>query len=327
MARCFSCGKEIPGGGRYWFTCPDCQQVEEIKTLREEIPKNIDDLAQVQRRGFEALSDELAEVASIIRWGFEEASWQIQQQTDLLRSIDRTLKTPSETQANEWRKMAEELRSRGVLDKSERKFLKALESNPLDYRIYIGLAETYLKMEKFDKAKSFLEKSLPHAPPQSLQPKRRYQGGKYMTKEEVEAFLRLPDETREKPKLDYKSYSYRLIGRIYFCKENYQQAVSALDSAIELSPTYHPAIYDHAQYCALIGNKEDCLTSLKNAIKMDSFYFYLAQKERNFESIREEVRRLLKEMEKKAYKDAHEEISQAKEALKRAREAWRPVYA
>lgn len=166
MARCWSCGAEIPGGlhPRYWFTCPNCAQVEEIQTLRREASNNLAELARIQEHGLETLSDRLSEVATVIEWGFEEIRWELQQQTDVLRSIDHTLKTPSETQANEWRSMAEELRRRGVLDKSEELFLKVLNMNPLDYRIYVGLALTYLQMNQFDKARSWLEESLPHAP-------------------------------------------------------------------------------------------------------------------------------------------------------------------
>jgi tetratricopeptide (TPR) repeat protein len=245
MARCWSCGSEIAGAGRYYWTCPTCEGVQEIKSLRKEASDNLSRLVGIQQHGFEMLSERLSEVATVIVWGFETISWELHKQTDILRSIDHTLKTPSETQANEWRRMAEELRSRGVLDKSEELFLKALDLNPLDYRIYAGLAHTYLQMNQFDKARSRLKESLPHA-----------------------------------PKLHYKSYSFRLIGRTYFCEENYQQAASMLKTAVELSPNYEDAHYDYAQYCALVGKKKDCLDSLGKSILAKSLYFYLAQKEK-----------------------------------------------
>ncbi|MDI6745479.1 MAG: tetratricopeptide repeat protein [Thermodesulfovibrionales bacterium] len=189
MARCWTCGTSVSG---WSHTCSSCKGLSEIKGLQKEvesyhgdISERLDYLAEVQQEGFNALRDTLSaglsEIASAIEWGFGELSWQLQQQTDVLRSIDHTLKTPSETKANEWRLHAEELRRRGVLEESEEFFLKALNEYRLEYRIYVGLAETYLQMNRFDKAKVFLEKSLPHAP---------------------------------KKEIDYKSYSYRLIGHM-----------------------------------------------------------------------------------------------------------------
>lgn len=289
MAKCWICQAQS-GLGR--FTCPNCREVEEIKSLQKEASE----LRQVQERAFEMLSNSLQGVASVVEWGFQEMAWELAQQTDVLRSIDRTLKTPSETQANEWRQMAEELRRRGVLDESEKLFLNALESNPLDYRIYVGLAETYLRMERFDKAKIFLEKSLPHAP---------------------------------KEKIDYRSYSYRLIGHIYACNEDYSQAVSVLQSAIELSPSYQEAIYDHAQYCAQKRDKENCLLSLKNAIMGVSFYFYLTQKERNFEPLSFDVKNLLRQISTDALDKAKTAISKLEgelvDAQKGIREAQKAL--
>ena len=172
MAKCWTCGTHVNG---YSYTCSSCQSLTELKRFRQEInlqgidiSEGIDYMAQIQQEGFEALQDALSsglsEIASAIEWGFGEISWQLQQQTDVLRSIDHTLRTPSETKAKEWRLQAEELRRRGILEESEEFFLKALNEYRLDYRIYIGLAETYLQMNQFDKAKVLLEKSLSHAP-------------------------------------------------------------------------------------------------------------------------------------------------------------------
>ncbi|MDY6865975.1 MAG: tetratricopeptide repeat protein [Halobacteriota archaeon] len=79
------------------------------------------------------------------------------------------MKTPSETKANEWRQMREELRIRGVYDEAVKFFSKSIETNPLDYRTYVGLGGTYLRMKMFSEAKKYFEKSLPYAPDNFLQ--------------------------------------------------------------------------------------------------------------------------------------------------------------
>lgn len=296
MAKCWTCGTHVSGSH---YTCSSCQSLTELRRLQkniashaDDVSKHLDYIAQIQQEGFAALSDTLStglsEIASAIEWGFGEICWQLQQQTDVLRSIDYTLKTPSETKANEWRLHAEELKRRGALVESEEFFLKALNEYRLDYRIYVGLAETYLQMNKFDKARTFLEKSLPHAP-----------------KEEI----------------DYRSYSYRLIGHICACEEDYNQAISFLQSSIELSPTYEDGHYDYAQYCAQARNEEACLSSLEKAILAKPLYWYLAQKERNFDPVRNEIERLLSNISTEASRRAKDAIDKAEGALNKSREA------
>lgn len=279
MTKCWTCGSYVKGDH---YNCSSCENMPEIKKLRsvvkaslENISEEVGNAERVLQRGFadleqvikngidefkDALSSGFSEIASAVEWGFGEINWQLQRQTDILQSIDHTLRTPSETQANEWRNMAEELRRRGVLYESEEFYLKALEVNRLDYRIYVGLAETYLQSNKFDKAKTYLEKSLPHAP---------------------------------KREIDYKSYSYRLIGHIYACQEDYSRAMAVLKTSIELSPTYADGHYDYAQYCAQMRKTSACLSSLQKAILAKPICWYLAQKEQNFDPIRAEVKKLL----------------------------------
>ena len=270
MGRCWTCGTQMSG---YGYTCGVCRGIEAAQ-----------DLEQTMERGLKALQDSvasgLAELASVLEWGFGEVRWELQQQTQVLQSIDQTLRTPSQTRANESRLNAEELRRRGVLDKSEEFFLKALDDYPLDYRAYVGLGETYLRMSKFDEAMRYFEKSLPHAP--------------------VKEF-------------DYKSYSYRLIGHAQFCKEDSHGAVESLHSAISLSPDYPDALYDFAQYSCLLSDQDvDHIASdtfhkwggnwalrkydvirllcVQKAIRAKPIYFHLAERERNFDAHRDTIK-------------------------------------
>ncbi|MCI5144514.1 MAG: tetratricopeptide repeat protein, partial [Candidatus Electrothrix sp. AR3] len=296
MSKCWTCGTHVSG---YRYTCAFCQTLTELQNLQKtaasysrNTSNYFDYIAQIQQNGFVALnntlSTETSAIASAIEWGFGEISWQLQQQTDVLRSIDHTLKTPTETKANEWRLHAEELRHRGVLEESEEFFLKALDEYRLDYRIYVGLAETYLQMNKFDEARIFLKKSLPHAP----------------TKE-----------------IDYKSYSYRFIGHIYACEGDYEQAISVLQSSIELSPNYKEGHYDYAQYCAQTKKTEACIASLQEAIRSKPLYWYLARKEKNFDPIGTEIEHFLANINIAASHRAKDAIYTAEGALNKCREA------
>jgi len=266
--RCWSCGTEIPGGWRHIFTCPQCSTVEELKKIREKIESSqfvsisgCGEITGIFEAGFEEISMQLENIASILEWGLEELSWKIDQMTGVLQSIDKTLRTPSQTQSNEWRQIAEELRRRGVLDESEKFFLKSLNTNPLDYRTHIGLGKTELQLGRLNEARTCWEKSLLHAP---------------------------------KGEIDYKSYSHRLIGRTYFCENNPRQAAATLQKSIELSPNYYLGHYDFAQYSALIGNKKNCLSSLRIAVIKGPIPIELVERERSFEPLRKEIEDLLK---------------------------------
>ncbi|MDP3030250.1 MAG: hypothetical protein Q8O04_12340 [Deltaproteobacteria bacterium] len=285
MAKCWRCGRRVSGNK---YTCSSCESLSELENLREAVESHGLNISEGLNELRNTISEGFSELASAIEWGFGELSWQLQQQTDVLRSIDYTLKTPGETKAKEWRLHAEELRRRGVLAESEEFFLKALNAYRLDYRIYVGLAETYLQMERFDKAKVFLERSLPHAP---------------------------------KKEIDYKSYSYRLIGHIHACDEDYSNAMAILRTSIELSPTYEDGHYDYAQYCAQTRNTETCLSSLRKAILAKPLYWYLAQKEQNFDPLRSEVEKLLSNIRTEAFVRAKDAVFRSERTLKDVNEA------
>lgn len=342
MARCWTCGSSVSGNH---YRCSACEDsLREIESLHETVSEGFADLARIQEAGFNQLSDQLSEIGTILEWGFCELSWRLQQQTEALRSIDHTLKTPSETKANEWRLHAEELRRRGVLEESEEFFLKALNEYRLDYRIYVGLAETYLQINRFDKAKVFLEKSLPHAPKGTIWVSGVSERVRNLLQQgyKIEAIKEYRAETgvglAEAKEVidrigigqnmgvnvtdifDWRSYSYRLIGRIYACEENYLQAVVALHTAIGLSPTYEDGHYDYAQYSAQMRNRETSLSSLQKAILTKPLYWYLAQKERNFDPVRSEIEKFISRISMEASNRAKDAIIKAERVINQARE-------
>jgi len=281
--RCWSCGAPV-SGSRFVFTCPNCAQVEQLQELRREASRHAANLEEIQERGFEVLAGRLSEVSTVLEWGFDQLRWQLEQQTGTLLSIDQTLKTPGETQANEWRRMAEELRKRGDLPGALEFFLKAKQSNPLDYRTYVGAGYTYLTLGGVEKATEMLQSSLIHAPSDY-----------------------------------YRAYSRRLLGHVHACQEDYVQAEAELSLAVTLASDYVDARYDHAQYCALIGNHVGCLHSLETAVaKGGARYFRLAQSEQNFAPFRDQVTELLQRFYQKARAEAQLALTDAESELRKA---------
>ena len=242
MARCWTCGASV---ATFAYSCSGCATLRRLASLDKKVEsygEGITDQLDLMRRLHQAelheISEHLAQglsaVVSAIEWGFDRLLWKIEQQTEVLLRIDHTLKAPAETQANEWRRMADALRQRGVLEEAEEFYLKALDRNRLDYRIYIGLAGTYLERMNPDLARIYLEKSLPHAP------------------------------IEESVHFDWKSHSYRLIGHIHGCQEDYTSAEQALRLATQLSPAYSLGHYDLAQYRCLTGDLPKSISSLSS---------------------------------------------------------------
>jgi tetratricopeptide (TPR) repeat protein len=271
--KCWTCGSPL---NKFGYMCPACKNLKAVQRGNERLTALVswsakqESLDRENQRYFAELSQTLtaglSQVASAIAWGQRNMLWQLEQQSDTLRSIDNTLKTPRETGANELRQQAEEALRREALVDAETLYTQALELNRLDYRIYLGLAETYLQREKPDQAEDILQRSLPHAPAT----KRAY----------------------------YQSYSLRLIGHIYACKEAYPAAAEVLREAVDLSPTYAEALYDYSQYCALIGRTQDCLRFLERAISARPLYLSLARAENNFAPVMFSVNALLDKRKK-----------------------------
>jgi hypothetical protein len=102
-------------------------------------------IASAVSTGMSRISDEISNLAGIVQGGFDALTWILEQQTQVLVSIDATLKTPSQTQAAEWRQMAEQLRARACFDEAEQWFRKSIDLSPLDFRTYVGFAMNYIQ--------------------------------------------------------------------------------------------------------------------------------------------------------------------------------------
>jgi tetratricopeptide (TPR) repeat protein len=293
MPACWTCGSPVDS---LTYTCPSCKSLKGLADLKHQVQFQglatnlaLAQLARVQAKGFAALqatmSKGFAQLANIIEWGFGELSWQIQEQTDVLREIDHTLKTPTQTQANEYRVMADELARRGELADAESLYRKALGLNPLDFRSYIGLAETLLQTSRFIEAKEVLEKSLAHAPKGN----------------EEQTFI-----------TDWKSYSLRLIGHIHACAGEYPPARSALQRATELSPEYPDAQFDYAQYSAQVGDAASCVKALEKAVVRKPLYWNLALRQKAFKPAEKPVKDLLLKVRDAGRVEVGEEIQEVK---------------
>ncbi|UCE14281.1 MAG: tetratricopeptide repeat protein, partial [Candidatus Heimdallarchaeota archaeon] len=212
---------------------------------------------------FKDLSGESSFIASIWQWSGLEVEWEF---INLMATLYTAAhEDPEQKFIEKQRQTAENLRSLGELEDAEKIFLEIIETAPPDFKVYIGLGKIYLEMGRPEEAKAHWEIALSYAP-------------------------RTLDTTFE---INFGSYIYRLIGRIFFCQEKYKNAVLTLKKAIELEVGsvgyYH---YDYAQYCALVGDKENCLNTLEFLSNRSVAFIEFARKEINFAPYRKEIESL-----------------------------------
>ncbi len=253
MPSCWACGSPVIGDQH---ACVECQSLGALKEIEGELAEqhldeNVMEVAQLaaMARVHATMEKGFGRIASAIRWGTETLQWELRKQADALKGIDQTLKTPAETQANEWRIMADELLRRGVLDDAQEFYRKALSVNRLDYRVYVGLAQTLIRQNAFQEADRVLERSLPHAP----------------TANDRQAHV-----------ADWRSNSLRLQAHVRYCRDRYGEAIEKLQLAVQLSPRMHEAWYDLAQAAAADANPKVFSEALQVAIRENPSNWQLA---------------------------------------------------
>jgi len=187
--------------------------------------KSINNMTDELKHSSLEISDGLSELADVFSYNHAEQMWELQQQTNVLKDIrDNFIEIRfhwNDNRANEWLEKGAESLKRGMIKESFNCLKKALEYNPLDYRIYITMGHAYLKIDDLNNALLMFDYALKNAPT------------KY-----------------------YMSYSLLLMGRIYFCMGDCKKAIEKVKNAIDLSPTYSEAHYQYSIYIAAnISNK------------------------------------------------------------------------
>lgn len=252
MPFCWTCSSETASPT---FDCIECQKL----SVLTDVEHNLEQLSRgetlqmgvsaLQLHALDQLKSEvsqgLSKIVSAIHWSTDQIRWAIEEQSELLRSIDHTLQTPSQTQGNEWRMIADELAKRNVLEDAVAHYHKSLQANPLDVRAYIGLGRTLIKQSRLRDAFEILENGLPHVPASNA----GSQGA------------------------NCRSYVERLLGHIEFCCDNVDSAQQRLAKAVAASMRDADAQYEYAQYSAVLGDNETVRAALKQAIGLKPFFW------------------------------------------------------
>jgi len=214
--------------------------------------------------GISGVEHGIYELKAAFEWGISEVVWQFEQNREVLKNILEVLMAPLDTQAKELRKRAEYAYSNAWYEDSLKDFLESEEKNRYDFAIHISIGMIYLfHIIDKEKALEYFEKAIRYAKPKSH----------YYTS----------------LALLYKGLIMRDLGRI-------EEAEKCAVEAIELSPDFAEAHYQHAQYNAQLGCVQKSLISLEEAIRADKYYCLKAEKDNMFDPVKSEVYTLIERL-------------------------------
>jgi tetratricopeptide (TPR) repeat protein len=252
---------------------------DRIIVSQERVASGIDEVGVKVDR----VADGLEGLASAFDWGFTEMVWQLEQHRETLKQILDVLRAPLDTQAKELRYRAEDAYNNGWIEDALEDFLDSEKKNRYDFTIHQSLGNIYLFHKKTpEKALEYYEKAVKYATPKSPY---------------------------------HASLGFLHIGLIKYLQEDRQKAYEAAIEAIKLYPKLYEAHYDCARYCACLGNYDEAIDHLWEAIQGDRNYYLKASSEKDFDVMKEQLNSSIENKHNKAQRQASEEVYKAEELI------------
>ena len=231
-----------------------------IISSQERISEGIDNVAY----GLENVEEGIYGLKAAFEWGISEVVWQIEQNRHVLRGILQVLMAPLDTQAKELRKRAEDAYTNGWFEDALEDFLESEKKNKYDFLVHISIGMIYL-FQKIDKEKAleYFDKAIKYAKPKS--------------------------PYHASYALLYKSLIKRDYGLI-------EEAENCTDEAVKLCTDFAEALYQNAQYNALLNKPDKAIPLLRKVIEMDVNYCEKIHNEKNYDKILAHINKLFVEL-------------------------------
>ena len=222
----------------------------EIISSQERISEGIDNVAY----GVERVEEGIYGLKAAFEWGISEVVWQIEQNRHVLQGILAVLMAPLDTQAKELRRRAEDAYTNGWFEDALEDFLESEKKNKYDFIVHISIGMIYL-FQKINKenALEYFDKAIKYAKPKS--------------------------PYHASYALLYKALIKRDFGLI-------EEAERCTNEAVELCPDFAEALYQNAQYNALLNRPAKAIPLLRKAIEIDVNYCAKIYNEKDFDKIR-----------------------------------------
>lgn len=216
-------------------------------------------------------------------WGISDVVWLIEKDREDLKGIIMALCGVSDKQINILRDKAEDAYASGKMDNALVHFTELEPQTVKDFSVCISLGVIYLfhKIDK-EKALEYFEKAVKSA-------------GSQFAYYASYALL-------------YKALIKRDFGLI-------EEAEACTNEAIKLSPNFTEAMYQNAQYNALLNRPEKAVPLLKKAIKEDIVYCLKINGERDFDGIKPEIIKLHEGIRNEKHGEVKEKLEGEKKSV------------
>ena len=259
------------------FISTKLASADSIIASQERISEGID----CSTYGIERVKKGIDELRAAFEWGIDDVVWQIESSKEILKSIFEVFNANVDTNAREVKKEAEEAYIQGRIDDALIKFFEYENLAQGDFTVYltIGIINLFHKKDR-EKALKYIDKAIKFATPKSA----------YYT-------------------------SYALLHKALINRDLglFEEAEEDAAAAVKLSPNLAEALYQNAQYNALLKNSDKAIPLLKKAIEFDINYCEKINNEMDFDSIRNDVIKLFEGLrEKEAIKATSQYASMCK---------------
>lgn len=191
--------------------------------------------------------------------------WKLEMQHAALLDVLQEIRLAEfEREARAYRTRAERAYLNGWYEEALRDFLKAEKRNYPDYAVLRSIANIYLYHSiNLPKALEYFGKAAKYARPSDAQ---------------------------------QAAEAHYFASLVYLIEQEPASALAQLQEAIELQPQFSEAHYQRAGVAAMLGETEDAIGSLEQAIKGDARYYERAKTDPIFDALRPQVAALLERL-------------------------------
>lgn len=218
-------------------------------------------------------------------WNISEVVWQIEQNVKEFKDMIKIIYDSQEPSFSELRFQAQEAYENGRIADALDIFSKLSQCCENDFSVFLSLGIISLFHEKDkEKALEYFNKAVEIVESQS--------------------------DFYTSYALLYKALVLRNLDRI-------DEAEKFSKQAVDLSPDLTEALYQNAQYSALLKNTDTALSSLKAIIRIDILYCLKITNERDFDGIKPQITKILKEISAPVHEGIKNKLKKFDEKLYR----------
>ena len=204
-------------------------------------------------------------IKAAFEWGISDVVWQIEQDSVRLKDILKTLYRSFDKRTIELRLETSEEYGKGLINQALANYLTLSRVNEYDFSVHMSIGIIYLFHEaNKEKALDSFDKAIIYAEKQSAAYYKNY------------ALL-------------YKALVKRDYGLI-------EEAEELTSRAVNTKPNLVEAIYQNAQYNALLNKQDKAIQLLKKVIDSDIVYCLKINNEPDFDGMRPQINKLFEEV-------------------------------